>query len=244
MVLQKVIIHSTERIEYKGEAVNVNAKSLNAMFETLLVNFEYKKEYKARLGKLITEGLKIMFEESIQENTKIKKNLSIIRVQLEKIEERYALGEIPLQIFERLSNKYSVEIEEAEQLLTENSFDSSNLEKVVEKGLEIIANISRSWACGDYDEKQRLQKLVFPEGIKYDKKNNTVRTLRVNSLFAAIPHLTQVLEENKKGNHTHDYLFSSYVPRTGFEPAHDCSRCDLNTVRLPISPPGHSGLQI
>ena len=32
------------------------------------------------------------------------------------------------------------------------------------------------------------------------------------------------------------------VPRTGFEPAHPCERCDLNTVRLPISPPGHSGL--
>src|SRR6478672_1814140 len=36
------------------------------------------------------------------------------------------------------------------------------------------------------------------------------------------------------------------VPRTGFEPAHPCERCDLNTVRLPISPPGHLclGLQI
>src|ERR1700744_5927475 len=30
-----------------------------------------------------------------------------------------------------------------------------------------------------------------------------------------------------------------FVPRTGFEPAHPCERCDLNTVRLPISPPGH-----
>ncbi len=28
------------------------------------------------------------------------------------------------------------------------------------------------------------------------------------------------------------------VPRTGFEPAHPCERCDLNTVRLPISPSG------
>ncbi len=28
------------------------------------------------------------------------------------------------------------------------------------------------------------------------------------------------------------------VPGTGFEPAHPCERCDLNTVRLPISPPG------
>jgi hypothetical protein len=35
------------------------------------------------------------------------------------------------------------------------------------------------------------------------------------------------------------------VPRTGFEPAHPCERCDLNTVRLPISPSGHpiKGLQ-
>gem|GEM_PF-1702484 len=33
--------------------------------------------------------------------------------------------------------------------------------------------------------------------------------------------------------------FSFQVPRTGFEPAHPCGRCDLNTVRLPISPPGH-----
>ncbi len=30
------------------------------------------------------------------------------------------------------------------------------------------------------------------------------------------------------------------VPKTGFEPAHPCGRCDLNTVRLPISPPGHN----
>ena len=28
------------------------------------------------------------------------------------------------------------------------------------------------------------------------------------------------------------------MPRNGFEPSHPCERCDLNTVRLPISPPG------
>ena len=30
------------------------------------------------------------------------------------------------------------------------------------------------------------------------------------------------------------------VPGTGFEPAHGFPRCDLNTVRLPISPPGQN----
>ncbi len=35
-----------------------------------------------------------------------------------------------------------------------------------------------------------------------------------------------------------------YVPGTGFEPAHPCERCDLNTVRLPISPPGQGAANI
>ena len=39
-------------------------------------------------------------------------------------------------------------------------------------------------------------------------------------------------------------IYKGYqVPGTGFEPAHPCERCDLNTVRLPISPPGLKTLQ-
>ena len=33
-------------------------------------------------------------------------------------------------------------------------------------------------------------------------------------------------------------IIRNLVPKTGFEPAHPCERCDLNTVRLPISPLG------
>lgn len=33
-------------------------------------------------------------------------------------------------------------------------------------------------------------------------------------------------------------LEKGVVPKTGFEPAHPFERCDLNTVRLPISPLG------
>jgi hypothetical protein len=36
-----------------------------------------------------------------------------------------------------------------------------------------------------------------------------------------------------------DKIEKVFVPGTGFEPAHGFPRCDLNTVRLPISPSGH-----
>ena len=47
----------------------------------------------------------------------------------------------------------------------------------------------------------------------------------------------QKLKKPLKANTNKGYKFY-LVPRTGFEPAHPCERCDLNTVRLPISPPG------
>jgi hypothetical protein len=47
--------------------------------------------------------------------------------------------------------------------------------------------------------------------MKYNKKENTVQTTRVNSIFREIPLQTRVLEENKKGNQLSDCLFGSKV---------------------------------
>ena len=41
--------------------------------------------------------------------------------------------------------------------------------------------------------------LRYPDGILYNKENNTVRTPRVNSLFTAISYLSYISAENKNG---------------------------------------------
>jgi hypothetical protein len=56
------------------------------------------------------------------------------------------------------------------------------------------------WLSSDYDDKQKLQRLIFPEGILYNKKKDPVRTLRVNSLFAPIPQLASFLNGNEKSH--------------------------------------------
>ena len=43
-------------------------------------------------------------------------------------------------------------------------------------------------------------KLVYPEGILYNKNIGGVRTPKINSLFASIEPLKCVLKGNKKGN--------------------------------------------
>ncbi len=144
------------------------------------------------------------------------------------------------------TDKIKDEIAFLQSGLSQSSLIGLNLEKAVEKCLMIAQNLNNMWVIASIENKRRLQNVVFPEGIFYDKQKEEVRTEKMNSLFLSIPPLQRVIGENKKGNLLEDYLNAGKVPRTGFEPAHPFERCDLNTVRLPISPPGHpvSGLQI
>jgi hypothetical protein len=70
--------------------------------------------------------------------------------------------------------------------LEESSFDSSNLDLAIKKILAIAENISQQLVSAEYDEKQKLQYLVFPGGTMYNKEKDRVRTKRVNPLFAEI----------------------------------------------------------
>jgi len=54
----------------------------------------------------------------------------------------------------------------------------SNLEKAIEKALNYSFKLSDMWVSGDLEQKRKLQRMVFPEGIEYDHKNDIYRTFR------------------------------------------------------------------
>ena len=224
----------------KGIAVNISAKQLNELFVGKLKQFEFKKQYTKELKQAMITGIKKKLSASMEESVQLKKRLSEKRNLLEKMEEKYVIGELKKDLYEKYLSKYQNEIAVLEAENMKNSFSSSNLEKAVEKGLGIAQNISQMWVSSDYTAKQRLQYLLFPEGILYSKQKNRVRTLRVNGIFATIEPLAKDLEENKKGNLKKDCLKPHSVPRTGIEPAHPCERQILSLLRLPIPPSGLS----
>ncbi len=147
-----------------------------------------------------------------------KKQLTEPNTKIEKLEERFIEEEINKELFDKYQKKYQIEKHELEEKLSNHSIDSSNLEKIIDKGLEIAENLSELWGSSDFDEKRKLQSLVFPDGIIYSKKTDSVRTPRVNSLFAPIPYLISDLYENKNGHSEKSDRNSYLVARTGFEP--------------------------
>ena len=69
----------------------------------------------------------------------------------------------------------------------------------IEKSIEISQDINNYWQLGDLEEKRKIQKLVFPEGIVVDTTNRTYLTSKVNSLFLAKSQFKRTSEGvNKK----------------------------------------------
>ena len=202
----------------KGKAVNVNAKHLNGLFIDELKRYEYDKKHSQKLREEISRLINEKLKDHLQEQTQTRKQLTELNSKIEKLELRYIESEISKELFEKYQSKYKADKAELEQKLSLKNIDSSNLEKIIDKGLSIAENISTVWTSSDFDDKQRLQSLVFPEGIIYNKQKDRVRTKRVNTLFAPIPQLVSFLNGNEKSHSVKNGFNSHLVARTGFEP--------------------------
>ena len=63
-----------------------------------------------------------------------------------------------------------------------------------------------------------MQKLVFPEGVVYDKENESYLTTKTNTFFELTHSISDSFALNKKGQTSNVLNLSSVVAGTGLEP--------------------------
>ena len=101
-------------------------------------------------------------------------------------------------MFNKFKGKYEAQKEELLSKTENPALNSSNLESAIEKALELSASLQDIWANGDLKQKQKLQNLVLPGGLGYDKPNDRVRTTKVNAVFFRNPLINRENREHKK----------------------------------------------
>ena len=98
--------------------------------------------------------------------------------------------------------------------------------------MKITKDPLQHWISSDYDEKQRLQYLMFPKGIRYSKEKREVQTPRVNSIFSFIAYATKVSEKNEKDCLHANSLDSHFVALPGIEPGSGASETHILSIVL------------
>ena len=158
--------------------------------------------------------------QEIRDNeSQVKKELKKMESKINTIEERYAIGEIDKPIYEKVISKYNVEKVDLESNLLNSTISSSNLQNAINTALDMSSNLTDIWTFGGLGQKKKIQNLVFPSGLGYDKSNGKVRTTRVNSIFSCIPEIAKKLKKTKNGKPVKSNQFSAWVTPARFEPA-------------------------
>jgi site-specific DNA recombinase len=191
--------------------VNINEQNIPILRDAM------REIYKAKNS--ANEDAKLTFESQLKE----------IRKKLERLEERFVNEEISREIFEKFHKKLKTEKLEIETNLHKPENRSSNPEKAIEVAIHLASKLNTLWDCSDYLQKQKLQNLVFPEGLQYHRKNDSLRTIRTNSVFVSISELVRLWEDGKMENPDAESGFSALVEDSGFEPLTSCMPCKRST---------------
>lgn len=203
-----------------GSKENRGAKQMHELFERTLDELRLDGDkWIAPLKQMFTQSIIQMNKECLDNLTILEGRLTKAENNIDKIERRFALGEIDRELYIKFKAEFEQELMTIQEEIQDSSFNLSNLEIAVEKALNLALNLPGIWASGNLEEKRRIQKLVFPEGIRYDLKNDVYRTDRINYLFLGNALVERESSKKENGTSSKNLNLSRFVPGKGVEPS-------------------------
>ncbi len=189
----------------KGCQCNKNADDLNNLFIKLLKKFRVKESLKSIIISRLENTLNGLISSHTEQIKTIKARLTEVTKKIDLIEEKFfVMGEMSKETYEKFNSKYKMEQEEIMIELNNCQNPISNNKNILNRVIYICDNMHEMWASGSIRLKEKLQQLVFPEGIVFDGKTQAVRTIKTNSVFAAIAQPVGSCEDKK--NRTDPFL--------------------------------------
>ncbi len=196
-----------------------NTKVLHQHFKDVLSKYQVDSKLLAPLKKQLKYTFEYFYKEDQDNLPVLQRNLKALEEKIEKMQERYVIGELEVELYRKYKDKFTLEKEEIEQEIKNSNTLSSNLDRYLENALKLFSNLHKIWELSDYTGKQKLQKMLFPDGIRYDRKNDRVQTLKANPIMELISYLSNGLIKNKSGQKLDLACLSASVTSAGFKPA-------------------------
>ncbi|HLV43125.1 MAG TPA: hypothetical protein VKY37_12665, partial [Brumimicrobium sp.] len=137
-------------------------------------------------------------------------------------------------MYQKYKAEFDEELVKIRRQLENSHFKLSNLENALTKAMEFALKLPEMWQNGNLVVKRRIQKIVFPDGIRYNHQNHIYRTTRVNLLFAGIPLIQDDLLKKENGTSSNFKNLSRLVLGTGLEPVRTNVHWILSPTCLPI----------
>jgi site-specific DNA recombinase len=201
-----------------GCKCNRSARSLHEQYLDLLKTYQVDSRLLPTLKTALTGVFDELNAQQREQQKEYKRQLTEVEKKIEVLEERYVFENLSKELYDKFSGRLKEERKEIEQELEKAEGPLSNRQNFIEQGLNLGVNLCESWTNGNYAEKRRLQGMVFPNGVLFDREKGGYRTERVNTFFTLTVLASAHLQERKKGKISPKTNFSLSVAPAGIEP--------------------------
>jgi site-specific DNA recombinase len=202
-----------------GCKCNKSANTMHDLFANELDKYQIKQDLAAAIQLELENAYYEGNMYSVEKEKELKVRMIELERNIEKLEENYFIKEeMKKETYDRFFAKYREDHKNIQKEMAGCSVSISNLKEMINEATLLCQNLRKIWVDGSISLKEKIQKLIFPSGLVYDKKKGAFRTPELNYIIAEIARLSGDLALMKKGLSSLCKPKSLSAERVGFEP--------------------------
>jgi site-specific DNA recombinase len=178
---------------------NKSAIQLHEKFKDLLGQFHIDKRFIPAIKDQLQNTYYYFVKADQETHKSMKIRLADFQLKFDKLEQRFALGEIDKNVYENVGSKMKEEMKTIETELQKTAKSLSNPLNDLGDVLELASDLKSLWVKGNLEHKKALQKVAFPRGIFYNKVLDSYRTEKVNLVLDLSRKISEDCKMGKKG---------------------------------------------
>jgi hypothetical protein len=149
-------------------AVNVARATLENAFIEYLVRLTPRPEYMALFREIVLDVWRERHAEAAEARKRLDARLTELRRRKDQLDETFIFQHaIDRPTYDRLRDKLAEDTALAEMACNDARIDELDIEGVLAFAEHLLLNVARMWTEASLDQKQRLQRVLFPKGVTY-----------------------------------------------------------------------------
>ena len=203
----------------KGCKCNKSAKVMHQKYAELLDRYQIPDEVKDILKEVVESRVRIYLTRANDRLGDLRRRKGILQNEKKDVMVRFGKNLIPSDVYEVTRRNLDKQIEELDIEIKMLSDKNSNLEIDVAKAILTSCKLGDSWKNGNFEMRQKIQKLVSPDGLNWDRETETYRTLSENEALRVFRLFSESYINEDKEKTGKSFDFPAVVAEAGLEPA-------------------------
>lgn len=199
--------------------INLSASTLHTQFDEILSEMSLSQLHVSYLKEKAAQVMADLLKEKSNSIDQLKKELSITQKNLESVEEKYIIGTLAAESYQKWYSRYSTEISSIRYRISELETAHAGKWKIFNDNISALGDIKELYHSANIQQKKMFLRLGFNYGLRYQE--GSYRTtylhplLSINSLILKEKKLLfidkprEILHENR----------GSIPPQSLIEPA-------------------------